>query len=360
MVPDGRAEALERLLLERLERVASEPAVVLRRALELANLATVPADPVELGMFCRGPLDEALTHALGPEIAEAIVEELAGLAVGLPTSAPNDAVKSSGTRPRKRKEGSGTRKRRDAFVVMASRDDKRTAAFLRALDGRAPFAVAADVFTLMQAVEANLDRELVLVFDGSVPGLRGPMLMTLVRILPPSAAVVFWGAPPPNGSVEIEATALPPEATAAEVAGLCVGDAADEDDADLPVDVILLADDDPVWLATLERRFRHEGYAVIAVEDGFAALEAAIDHRPALVVTDFDMPTLDGQQLAALIVGRFGEDAPPIVMLTASEIGPAPGVDRVMDKSASFEEILAEVRSHLGDPADASRERRIV
>ena len=351
MVSEERVRAVERLLIERLGGVVSDPAALIRRALAIARLDAVPTDPVGVELFCRGALDEAASEVIGTDAASEMMDELVALASSMPTRTPVEApapsVSESTSRPRKRKEASGTRRRREVVVLVASRDEARTTALVEAL-GPIESQVAPDVFSLVQAAEASLDREIALVVDGTVPGLRGPILMTLARILPPSAQVVFWGAPPPNGSVELPAKTFPTDATAQEIADHCAG-ASGEDagDAPPPARVILLADDDPLWRSALERRLRHAGYVVVSVSDGFAALEAAIDHRPALVLTDFDMPTLDGQQLAQLLVGRFGDDAPPVIMISSRELGPVASVRRVLAKSVPFEELLAEIHALL-------------
>jgi DNA-binding response OmpR family regulator len=80
---------------------------------------------------------------------------------------------------------------------------------------------------------------------------------------------------------------------------------------------ILIADDDPLLRAILEHKLEGAGYAVKSVEDGQAALDAAAEAAPAVVVLDAMMPVMDGFEA----LRRFKQDprlsAVPIIMLTA-------------------------------------------
>lgn len=354
--------ALERLALERIERIASRSKArrVLARALETAGASRVPPEPRGFSLFVRGALHEAMVSLLGQDAADELGAELERLAVG-PAPAEGDATASSpspvdrsGVRGRRRKRrgggddehGSGTRARPARMVIVASTDPTRGGWVADALTDRVNARCSSDVFELLQIAEQHLDRALVLLLDRGLPGLRGPMLATLARILPPTAEVIFWGAPPPTSSVDLAVEVLPDETPREAVLERCLGPV-EEAPVDEGPDVILIADDDAVWRTTLERRLRHEGYGVVSVGDGFAALEAAIDHEPALVLSDYDMPTLNGQQLAALLRGRFGDACPPVILITSSEVSATGPIVRVMDKAVAFEAILDEVRRHF-------------
>ena len=57
---------------------------------------------------------------------------------------------------------------------------------------------------------------------------------------------------------------------------------------------VLLVDDDAPILRMLERTLGAEGYAVMAVSDGGAALAAVERSLPDVIVLDVAMPGLDG------------------------------------------------------------------
>ena len=57
---------------------------------------------------------------------------------------------------------------------------------------------------------------------------------------------------------------------------------------------ILIAEDDQQVREALERILKFEGYGVVAVNDGAAALEAVDEHDPDAIVLDVMMPVVDG------------------------------------------------------------------
>ena len=66
---------------------------------------------------------------------------------------------------------------------------------------------------------------------------------------------------------------------------------------------ILVVDDDPTTVALLETLLRGEGYMVKTAADGASALEKAKSFVPDILLTDFEMPGLTGNQLIASVRG---------------------------------------------------------
>ena len=324
-------------ILEHLEQfaVGEVAASILERSLERAGVRSLPPDAVGLGLFVCGPLRDAAEAALGAEQASAIVKALS------PLYEADVALARSGIRGKRPKRAQTAR-----TVLVASPDARRGERLAARLRSDARVHVAGDLFRLMQLAEAHLAEPLTVLIDGSVPGLRGPMLGTLARLLPESARLILWGVPPmPTLPIAVET--LPREATVEDAVERVLG--ADEPEP-APLRLVV-ADDDAVWRATLTRRLRFEGYEVIACADGFEALEACIDNLPALVLTDYDMPALDGLQLAALLRTRFGADAPPVVMLTSSDVQPDENVESVLRKSGRFHVLLDTLSAYLDAPS---------
>jgi DNA-binding response OmpR family regulator len=77
---------------------------------------------------------------------------------------------------------------------------------------------------------------------------------------------------------------------------------------------ILVADDDPDLLFTLEAQLEADGYRVQAAPDGRAALSLAERLLPHLAVLDLVMPGMDGFELARRL-RRLGDV--PVILLTA-------------------------------------------
>lgn len=82
--------------------------------------------------------------------------------------------------------------------------------------------------------------------------------------------------------------------------------------------VILIVDDDDDIRAALQRIFERAGFAVLVAADGLAALDLARGHHPDVVLTDMDMPGLDGVQLCQAIRGDPALADTPLAILSGS------------------------------------------
>jgi signal transduction histidine kinase len=78
----------------------------------------------------------------------------------------------------------------------------------------------------------------------------------------------------------------------------------------------VIAEDDP-GLAEATARLLAEKYTVIVALDGLNALELVKRHQPQLLVTDIDMPGLNGIELAKQFRDAVGDQLAPIIMLSA-------------------------------------------
>lgn len=79
--------------------------------------------------------------------------------------------------------------------------------------------------------------------------------------------------------------------------------------------VILLVDDDAALRALIALRLEGNGFEVTAVDSGEAALAALAQARPDAVLTDIQMPGMDGMALFRAIHAR--DPALPVIVLTA-------------------------------------------
>ncbi len=119
---------------------------------------------------------------------------------------------------------------------------------------------------------------------------------------------------------------------------------------------ILIAEDDRRVRDSLDRYLRLEGYEVVAVPDGAAALTAHDAHQPDLLVLDVSMPNADGLSVCRMLRQK-GCDT-QILMLTARHevddrvAGLDAGADDYLVKPFAIEELLARVRARLRAAAD--------
>ena len=73
---------------------------------------------------------------------------------------------------------------------------------------------------------------------------------------------------------------------------------------DNAVKKILIADDEPTLVSTLQYNLEREGYSVVIATDGEAAVAAAREKHPDLIVLDIMMPRLNGLKFVASSAGR--------------------------------------------------------
>jgi len=113
---------------------------------------------------------------------------------------------------------------------------------------------------------------------------------------------------------------------------------------------VLVVDDDQTVAEVVARYLEREGLDVETTGDGLAALEAAAERPPDLVVLDLMLPGLDGFEVCR----RLREtSAVPIVMLTARGdeddrvVGLDRGADDYVAKPFSPRELVARVKATL-------------
>lgn len=118
---------------------------------------------------------------------------------------------------------------------------------------------------------------------------------------------------------------------------------------------VLIADDEPNIVISLEFLLEQAGYRIRVAHDGQEALEAIQRQPPDLVLLDVMMPNLSGYDLCQRIRENPAWQHMRIVMLTAKgrevEVskGLALGADAYITKPFSTQELLAQVRDLLAD-----------
>ena len=80
---------------------------------------------------------------------------------------------------------------------------------------------------------------------------------------------------------------------------------------------ILIVDDRPENLLTLEQLLDCPELDIIRADSGAAALEKTLDHEFALILLDVQMPVMDGYETAELLRGNHRTKAIPIIFVTA-------------------------------------------
>jgi DNA-binding response OmpR family regulator len=116
------------------------------------------------------------------------------------------------------------------------------------------------------------------------------------------------------------------------------------------VEKVLLVEDEPTLVDTLEYNLTRQGYDVCTATDGLAALEVARREHPDLIVLDIMLPKLDGFEVCRILRREMNV---PILMLTARDdevdkvVGLEMGADDYLTKPFSMRELLARVKALL-------------
>jgi DNA-binding response OmpR family regulator len=116
---------------------------------------------------------------------------------------------------------------------------------------------------------------------------------------------------------------------------------------------ILIADDEPNILISLEFLMKREGFEVVLARDGQEAIDAIVRERPALVLLDVMMPVKTGFDVCHEVRNNEALRDTRIVMLTAKgrdtdvAKGMALGADAYMTKPFSTRDLVQKVREML-------------
>jgi chemosensory pili system protein ChpA (sensor histidine kinase/response regulator) len=118
------------------------------------------------------------------------------------------------------------------------------------------------------------------------------------------------------------------------------------------VPLILVVDDSITVRRVTQRLLKREGYRVTLASDGLDALEKLQEEKPTVVLSDIEMPRMDGFDLARNIRSDAQLRDLPIIMITSRIAGKHRehakelGVDHYLGKPYSEDELLGLVRSY--------------
>ncbi|MDQ3366135.1 MAG: response regulator [Myxococcota bacterium] len=130
--------------------------------------------------------------------------------------------------------------------------------------------------------------------------------------------------------------------------------------------LIILADDSPLIHRHTVPILEDEGYDVVSANDGVEAVELARLHKPDLVITDVEMPRLDGYGVCKALKGDAATAHVPV--LICSTLGEATDLERGFDAGADDylvkpvipEELSTRVRALVQGTLPGARERVLV
>jgi chemosensory pili system protein ChpA (sensor histidine kinase/response regulator) len=118
--------------------------------------------------------------------------------------------------------------------------------------------------------------------------------------------------------------------------------------------LVLVVDDSLTVRRVTQRLLLREGYRVVTAKDGLEALEKLAEERPAVLLSDIEMPRMDGFDLLRNVRADPRLADLPVVMITSRiaqkhrDYATELGVDHYLGKPYSEEELLGLVARYAG------------
>ena len=115
---------------------------------------------------------------------------------------------------------------------------------------------------------------------------------------------------------------------------------------------ILVVDDSDDTREMMAKLLELESFTVVTAEDGSAGLDTADAERPDLIITDVNMPRMNGIEMIRRLREQDGFATVPIMAITAYGNGVAQealeaGANRAATKPIQFTELVVEIKELL-------------
>ncbi len=120
---------------------------------------------------------------------------------------------------------------------------------------------------------------------------------------------------------------------------------------------VLVVDDEPNIVLSIEFLMQQAGFDVVTAEDGESALESVAETPPDLILLDISLPGISGFDVLEQLRNDPRHARLPIIMLTAhgreveKEKGLALGADEYVTKPFSTQALVEKVKSLLVEDA---------
>lgn len=120
---------------------------------------------------------------------------------------------------------------------------------------------------------------------------------------------------------------------------------------------ILIIDDDESFRFLLRMHLTQEGYQVQVAGDGAEGARALLAQPPDLIISDLNMPFLNGFELLSLLKQDPATASIPVILLTGSsesetlEKAMSLGAANILTKPVTRDDLLAAVRTCLQSSA---------
>lgn len=116
---------------------------------------------------------------------------------------------------------------------------------------------------------------------------------------------------------------------------------------------ILVIDDEEIVVDIIRRKLTQEGFAIIGVDNGEAALKVLSEGPVDLILLDVEMPKMNGYNFIAERRNIPGASRAPVIVLTAYDsmepIFRRHGISAYLTKPIKFQDLLAKIKELLGE-----------
>ena len=184
-----------------------------------------------------------------------------------------------------------------------------------------------------------------------LPGLTGMSVLA-------SGAVVLIYNPVALATVYGEQARSLQTLGATEAAAAAAGTAVALAQAEALVPLVLVVDDSITVRRVTQRLLKREGYRVALANDGQDALEKLREEKPDVVLSDIEMPRMDGFELVRHIRSSPDLKDLPVIMITSRiaqkhrDLANELGVDHYLGKPYSEEELLGLIQGYCATEAE--------
>jgi chemosensory pili system protein ChpA (sensor histidine kinase/response regulator) len=178
-----------------------------------------------------------------------------------------------------------------------------------------------------------------------LPGLSGMTVLpsgAVVLIYNPVALASVYG----TGAIELQRSAQGDAANS-----MLVSDARSAVSKQVPL--VLVVDDSITVRRVTQRMLQREGYRVALAVDGIQGLERLREEMPTVILSDIEMPRMDGFEFARSVrSNRLWKDLPIITISSRTaekhrEIAREIGVNHYLGKPYGEEELLGLIRGYV-------------
>lgn len=117
--------------------------------------------------------------------------------------------------------------------------------------------------------------------------------------------------------------------------------------------LVFVVDDSPLQVLTLEKMLSEEGYQVCTFSDGYDLMHQLQSQKPELIISDIEMPGIDGFELLKMIRDRSDVQNIPFFLISSRvdditvQKASREGADMFIGKPLNHTDFSQTIRKHL-------------